>query len=354
MRPLSGLLKTYTAIGVALAATLAAYWADSAQSNRSQQETALRWARQISSQAEGMAFAARMKNESDPIAWAVQYLAQGMEPRIMRISKLTQAPGQGKETYELDPKTFVFSYSRVFLPETGQGVSIYIQMPYLGFLGARSRLAQDAMVILFFALTLGLVLLIQRRPAAAAQADDAALAEFREIALTGIGEAKALLRQQGYQIRDLVREAQNLAVAASKSRDSLKALRDRLHGGINQARSRQRFLKELESSAQIAEVLALNLVLEASRSGAPSAPSAEELHRLIQKMKRASSGMGQALHRLELELEPVAADADQAFHSYDEVFKSTQGMDAHIDKTRETLMGQARQIQEFNQKFATQ
>jgi hypothetical protein len=326
--------------------TAAAYFADARSSANSTQDSALRWARQIASQAEGMVFAARQKGEDDPVAWAVGYLTQGTEPRVMRITRWQGPVGESLEDFTLDAAAGLFVFNKVFSPEDGAGVRIQIQTEPTGFLGTHGTWLGDLYIAVFFALSLGSLLALFGAPQ---------VVEFEDVRpqiRAWLKDAKGVLIQLGVHIREMVREAQNLAVAAQASRGSLEQLRERIHGGIREVRDARTSLNEAEHATLIAEVLALNLMIAAEKSGDDSTrglgETAEELHRSIQKVRKLHFKSDAFMGKVELGLEPMATDADLAYHAYDGVFGSAEKMQAHIKKTTETLLGQAKMIQNLN------
>jgi hypothetical protein len=171
-----------------------------------------------------------------------------------------------------------------------------------------------------------------------------------------IRETKSLLTQMGVHIREMVRQANLLTQNAAQSRAQLGALRERIHAGLREMREARRAMRDGDQALIQAEVLALNLVIEAARVGGERgeavAEMAERLQRLIQKASRVQSRNSAVLARLEAQTEPMATDADLAWHASEPVFQASQAMDEHIRKTTETLIGQAKLVQEVNKKLA--
>lgn len=347
--------ERYTRLAIdlilALSITVSAFWLDRAGTEKAEEQRALSLARQIGLQAESMMLTARAQGERDPLRWAVGFLTQSNnEDRVLRVSRFQSESNEAIEHYGLNRDQGVFEFYRVLDTDEGQGIRIWISQPWIGFLGSRGRWASDFAIVMFFALTFGAIFLVPRLKKGSISP------QFQAVVLSWVKEAKAILTQLGIHIREMIREAQNLAIAAAKSRDSLSELRDKIHLQIQEVRQNQNSFVEVTKTATQAEAIALNLLIEASRSsqGSGMAASAEQLHKLIQLIRKASQRNDVWVRNWQLQLEPWSTDADIAFHAYDDVFRATQGMDGHIRKTTETILSQAKVIQTLNQDLASQ
>lgn len=338
----------------AVTITTGAWSVDRARQHRADRDQALRLARQIASQAEGLILPARMEGRKDPLGWAAGILNQGSEPRAAQVSKIKAAAGEPQESVSFDPARGELEYRRTLVSEDRSGLSIRVAVPYAGFLGARSRAANDALLAcLVAAIALVGGLLWDRRRAAEVSTAQSNL-PARPVDLVGpavqavTGEIRLMLTRLSVNIREMVREAQNLAVSAGRSRESVSALRDGIHAEIEHMREGREAIQELEQIALLAETAALNLVIEAGRlglDGKQASVLSEELHRLVQRIRKLGGQADTRVSDLEKKLEPWSTDADLAFHAYDDVFRATQAMDTHIRNTTETLLGQAKLIQ---------
>ena len=340
-----------TSVAAALAATLGAVALDAQRSGVHQATAGLNWARQIASQVEGLSFKARDTGEADPLGFAVNYLAQGVEPRLIHITRLTNsdASAQNTETYLLDRAVGTFDYSRILTPETGAGVRIQLVLGYNGFLGAKSPLASDGLAAAFFAFCFGISFFLTSRLFGFSDST-----RIRALVTEWVGGAKSHLTRLSVHVREMVRQSQRLAASSGKSRGLVGELRDKIHDGINGLRDGRQFYQDGESIAARAESLALNAAIEANRIGGDArriADMATELHRCIQSL-RAVNRKGQALvQSFERHIEPWATDADIAYHAFDDVKDATEHLSRHIRSTTETLLGQARLIQSLNQEL---
>jgi hypothetical protein len=267
----------------------------------------------------------------------------------MRITRYQTEAGLSTELYGLDAKTGIFDFSKVFTPEDGSGVRIQITTPRVGFLGTRAHWSNDLAVLFTYALLFGALFALSERYLGRARDP-----KLRQRVIEWIGDAKSILGGLGTQIREVIQESQSLTKAGQSSRKSLESLRERVHGGIEGAREGRMIFHELEHSILLSEILVLNLMLSAEKNGAPVVvtATAEELHRTIQRIKSVNTGSARALSDLERKLEPIATDADLAVQSQEELLRVVRKMDGQIRRTTETMVVQARQIQEFNSELS--
>src|SRR4051812_7525064 len=95
--------------------TIACVWMDLRLTGAHQKRIGLVWARQVASQVEALTLKAREARERDPIGWAVNYLAQGAEPRLLRLSKAQESElnSQPVENYAVDRESGSFEYFKL-------------------------------------------------------------------------------------------------------------------------------------------------------------------------------------------------------------------------------------------------
>ncbi len=333
--PMDWRKSLYVPAVIAAVTTLCVYGADRFRARSHQTSYSLQLARQIASQTEALTLSGRQKNVADPLGWAIRHLTQGVEPRVLKIVR-DKVDG---ETYRLSSGDGVFEYRKNIQTEAQSGVRIQIRTDYRGFFGAHSRLASDFLAVLFF-LAVGAISWYAR--------ELASRKKIRPAIEAWIAGAKTALLELGGSIRNLIREAHLITQATAQSRQAVTQVRNRIHGGIKSARSTSTNLSQLQLTALQAEVTALNLVVSAAAMGQGSrhvSGMAEELHEHIKQLKRLSELCEQSIQDFERELEPIATDADIAFHSFEQVFTATGGMDAHISQTSQSLLKQAQQMQ---------
>lgn len=337
----------------ALLVTVGAYALDSQRAGVQQTMAGLQWARQVATQAEGMVLKAREQGERDPIAWAVNYLAQGVEPRVVLVSRVRAQAAEGEsletESYSLDRAIGHFDYTRIFNQEDGAGIRIQLSLGYVGFLGARSELASDFLTVSLLSLLFAIAFF---RTGRYFGFDDTR--HVRALVGQWVSGAKAQLTRHGSHVREMVRQSQRLAVSSGRSRTLVGDLREKIHAGLTELHDSRDFYKEGERIATRAETLALNMAIEANRLGGDArriAVMATELHRSLQAL-HAVNRKGQALvQSLEIKVEPWATDADLAFHAFDDVKHATELLGQHIRSTTESLLDQARLIQGRNREL---
>ncbi|MGK5081994.1 hypothetical protein WDW37_01720 [Bdellovibrionota bacterium FG-1] len=318
---------------------------DSYRLNTAQTAAGLMWARQVMSQLEGLELQYREAGKTDAIATAIQTLAQGVEPRVIRIIRVEvqNDSDPNQENFSFHRKTGNFDYFKLLVPEKGVGVRLTLSLGYTGFLGTRSRLVSDLLVFTSFFLIFGCALLASRRSSANEKR------EHVDTVLSGAAgwakAAKAQLVQLSVQIREMVRHSQRLATSSRKSQTLVGDLRGKIHAGLNTLHQERRTLLDAESAAARAEGLALRMALEANRVGDDAKPLLEimnELHGCLNSMRSAARQNHGLLLKMEKQIEPWSTDADLAFHTFDEVAQATQALQTHIRGTTELLIGQAR------------
>jgi hypothetical protein len=319
------------------------------------EDAALRLARQVATQAEGMAMAAQEKGEADPLRWTANLLSQGNEPRVLKVRKVAFEPmgaalKPGSESVRTDREQLQLEYSRVVRSEDTTGFKIQVRVDPVGFLGTPTRLQADLALlgafVLFWAFFFTMLRPLSRPP----KGDD----ETALQALAFTADFKQLLVALGAHVREMVRETQNQVMASSRSRGYVQSLRDRVHAHVKGVHDLRNQSRDLIKEGQKAETVALNLVIEASKmgdKGKPLGKMAEELHRYVQSLrKQGEQGENVALN-LELELEPIATDADQAFHSFEDLPRSAQSLDQSIRKSTESLIAQAKLVASAKARF---
>ena len=324
--------------------TVAVSYVDQSRGTSHASGKGLALARQIVSQAEGLTLTAQEKNEKDPVGWAVGYLAQGSEPRTVYISKVRMQGSQSSELFNYQAGDGTFDYQKLILPESNVGIRIKVGTGFLGFMGTTSRLTSDLGRLAFFLMVCGFSFMAVPRSKGAPELDEDTL---KQAIQDWVAQAKNLLIQSGVHVREVVREAHNLVMAAATSRDLTQALREKIHLGLTQLNETKRAMRELDKAASDAEVVSLNLVIGTTRlgeQGTELSKMAQALHREVQRMRKLEQQSESAVKKLEAELEPWATDADMAYHSYDGVFGTTGKMDGHISKTTESLWNQAKWV----------
>jgi hypothetical protein len=306
---------------------------------------ALAFARQVSAQVEGFALDAREHGEKDSVGWAARLMNQGVEPRVVQVSK-TVGELQSGEAFRPDFAQGILEYGKALNPEEGIGLRVLVRMPRVGFLGTRSVFTGDLaaaatlvalFTILFFASDRALGL--------------GGSGSVRRLAGRWSARARSALTRLGANVREMVRQANLLTGAASRSRMAVEALRGRIHGNLTKMHDARKSLRDCAGLIEKGERDALSAVLEANRlgeAGKPLVGALEELHALLRALSAARIESEGTVLELEKSLEPWATDADVAYHSYDPVFDAAREMGVHIRRTTESVIEQNRLLLELD------
>lgn len=177
--------KRLTCVLASVVFTTAVYFFDRAQNQNHDADEALRWAKQVASQVEGMSFLARAEGDGkggkikDPLGHSIDILTQGQMPRAMRLSKIPvedqnqpelfaieENLSTGRSEWAASPR--VLKFRKLILAEEGLGVLVQIPLPFRGFLGARVRWHQDVFlfgltVLIYFSVVTGFTFLTNRK-----------------------------------------------------------------------------------------------------------------------------------------------------------------------------------------------
>lgn len=352
-----------TSLVLAFTVTVTVFYLDQGRFRASRSKEARRIAKQIVSEASGLAVNAKIHGEKDPLGWAANILSQGEEPRVLEVSKIKiDGNTEIDEITVANWKNSIYEYSKITQPENAEGVKVKIKLSYPGFLGTSSSLANDSSVALFFLCFFSIFyiygkVVLKGKPDGAQNTQDAAKSQElsnesnqesnreskatlqdvlasvgvapdvapnlspnlsgemdddaeRDRKFTGFVERTyANVQQQSVAIRDILREANRLAASAGKSRVALIPVRDQIHTAIRNIRD-MRKKASLVASAENAEA-------------------------------------DRVLRQMEMSLEPLATDADIAFHSYQEVLEASKEMSQQVTKAKDVLVNQARLMEDL-------
>jgi hypothetical protein len=342
-------------LSAAIVATISSL--DSLRQKRNQTHFALRWARQMTAQAESLSLTAAEKGEVDPLAWAARLLTQGTDSRILFVSKLhtddfdpsSSAP---VEVYELDPSTGIFDYSKIIYPQDGMGIKIRLYTARAGFFGARTLLGQDLTFLALFTFIFGFLKLSLDATAWRKQGQQASSAPsqrsapppppemnpLKPVVQEWISQSKNALMELGIHIRELTRSAQKITSSAVDSKQHVEALRERLHANLTDLHSCRRDTDEIGDLAAEADHLFSSMDAKAQA--------------LIRKLLDVSVKNAESATQLEIQLESVVIDCDQAFHALKEVSGSAQVMSSEIKHTTQGILSQSKLMAELKKKSA--
>ena len=357
------------------------------------EENALRLSRQVATQAEGLMLSSRMKGEKDPLAWTILQLSQGVEPRVIRISRTDpEELGSRSENWSLsDDHTRLMYIKKIGSDEKSGAVLIEVDAPAPGFLGAFSKPASDLLVVVFFSVHLLIGYLAWRArqalhasepvveirevekevirevirevpvevpaalpvvaaleaPATAVGISPSALESWSQQATTG-------LRELGQAVKSVLRVTRDISLSSAGARESVVALNHRLHDSLRDIELDRREARALVSASIKAEALAMNVVLAALRisQGNPVSDPVEARERLrrdaevlvsaIQTMREKAEGRERLALALRERIEPCTVDSDLALRSFDPMAGLLSELEAPSKASGEKLIEQAR------------
>jgi len=328
--------------------TACAYFIDIHYSRRGDEAEYLSIARQMASQAEGMAYAARLNQELDPIGWAVRLMSQGDERRLIRIAKIHAMPEQGMEKSGFAAGN-VFEYTKILAPEDGSGVKVKIVTRQSGFLGARSAFSADALLALVFLISFAVAFALYRKyiqmhPAGMSEED--IIERLAGARLIGPEQnAPQPLLQTPPDLQHLVPElvalgrsvsamigaSRDLARSALASRECQLEISANIEGAAPAARQAAEALALAARVAAEARTRALNIMIESSRMGEEGVALRENagtLRSAAQKIQDLMASAGQALSGADANLGGAHQAADRLAVLFEEVSAALGGINA--------------------------
>lgn len=356
--------RNLMAFFVAATVTAGSYLIDGQRAEVLESRTALRWARQITSQIESVSLTARTRGEEDPLGWAVDYLTQGVEPRMVRIARLSSEFVDGikdGESWRLDRVAGTFGYTRVLDPTTATAIRVDLDLGYSGFAGSKLRLTNDlalaglfATIFALFNLQLALraakrlirelqdklaqALAAQSEPILAPATPAEPMISAAEVT-SWISQSKAATAAIARSVRDLLKQAQAVVSAAKSSEAAASQIREKIHSGLSDLHGSRLALRQATVWMGQLEKLA-------------QAPSTDENRRKLQialkRVREVCQRNEKMLQELELRIEPLATDADVALEQNRNVLSATKGMGEKIEGAKKSLLAQSRLQQRFN------
>ena len=337
---------------ISAASVAGVYAVDSKRQQANQTALSLRWARQMVTQSESLALSADARGERDPLAWAARLLSQGTDSRIV-FASATQVPlpVAELESHILDPQTGIFDYTKIFDPNAGTGIRIRLYTTRTGIFGAKTVLQHDFTVTVLFLLIYGLLFFwVARRDSVVAVTQDSGstpqtppvppeLLLLKPLISNWIAEAGRSLTELGIHIREMVRAATKLASASRESRDLVFSLRLKLNTQLESLHAGSRRSDELTILAEQVEALL-------SRKPALDPTTQNLLKRLLASALRYATVVSET----EVQLEPIASDADMALESLESTISATRAISMEIQATTQGIVEQSRKMGELRKK----
>jgi hypothetical protein len=347
------------ALVLSLAVAMSAYFFDRTLAEQRSREELRLLTRQLANQVESLASTQKDRSPTDGLRFAVSKLNQAPEPRVLTLSLWETKAGARTEEFEIKGKQAVFSY--VVFPTEGIGIRLTYERGFRGFFGMRSRLASD-LTFLGFAGLVALALVFALKPGATkftSTASESSGSESQnsvgpeptlhslEVAAPGpdykgrLEQGRARLIELGGGVRGVVRNAHLMAVRSGKIRIGLQGIQSSIATEMERIHDAQvRTRKQIEKPFSEAEVLALNLVLEAGRLGAKGAglaAAADQLHKQFSRLRKISEQGADELAKIEQALEPIAAATARTVEVVSEVVKASHELGTPLKKTTESL-----------------
>jgi len=320
-------------------------------------------ARQIASAAEGLVLAAQQKNISEPAQWAITYLAQGVEPRMIQISKLGGSPLESLETSQ-DGQV---DYQKPFIltgKDAGTGIRVSVRVPASGFLGTTSRLGADFATLLLagtLTLLMGFFFSIRSQAHALRVLTDEKLgllelqseqALRRDRVASILPEMREVMLATGRQLRDIFSRFEEVGRSTTHAQSNVQRARQSHHHAIQQVRKVMRAIDDLSGHCLHAEASTLNVMVQSSRQDARSSMlSARLAQQQMSEIRRKQDQIQAILHELERRLEPTAMDLDLSFHSLEETQEELRQVPEQMQEAGNRMMSQGRAFQTFDQEF---
>lgn len=307
--------------------------------------------------------------QEDALKWVADRLSQvsqeAAKNRKIRVSTFQKDVASESISIQVDRRAGYFELERIVIPEEGAGIRFQVDLPPEGYLGIQSKLGEDFAILLtaglfcfvsfFFISRKRFKALEPVMPAQNSPKEQVSLNAPAPVSGAWLDQAKALLSEAGKSIREIIKAAHDLTVAAATTREWIEKSRSRLHVQIDSLGTCKDRINEVVANTTQAEAYSLNLVIEANRMGERGAQigaQAQKLHEVSQNIRRRTEEMQAIVNQVERTLEPMVMDADQAANSFESVFEVARRLDDPIKKTGETLLSQAKWIQEARKSAA--
>ena len=339
---------------------------------------ASRLAQQVLVQAGSLVLLGKRDGESDPQAFAARLLsqAQGNDPRIVHVVPIFEK--EGVRTWGLDeyPDLGRWIVRKQTDPEQKSGFEVEVSFgPEFSF-GWQSKLGSDATwvcvgVLIFFSFlsiwnsifgritAIGVSSAISDEPVesenqpATSRQDRSSPDVLWTQQKSSERHSAAILVLEGMEIlkgfsgaaRDLIRDAHRIATSIVGTRPLVTQLRDGLHQEMSRLTQAREKMKQTRAATEANEAVLLNLLLEASQmgeKGARLAKMAQSFHAGIRELRESTRQAETALVEFEKMVEPRLVDADQIYHSIEELFESASSMDSAIEGTKTGIVSQSR------------
>lgn len=286
--------------------------------------------RQLCSQLETFALHLKNRGESEPLEKAAQLLGRGLEPRFFRLNLVDLGKfGSIRDSFEYDRTTGWLTYIKMVAPEIELGVEIKLLVGNIGFLGSRSQLTSDLMIILVFLATNFLIFSLGMWFLGGVQ-----LRGLKYCILEWIGQAREVVQGIAYHVKTLTLESSKLVEKLQMVQSEFFSLREKIHLGIEKAHqgrlSYQDYSKQFDNKiSKLGEVLQeIKSELKIQTSHAKHEKwdvFVDQMELGVSTLKTHLEYCARIVSDCEKEFEPAVVEADFLFHQmqdYQEVSKS--------------------------------
>lgn len=341
--------------------------AGSMHSSAGSRQYAAQIARQIASAADGLVLAAQQKNIPEPAQWAVGYLAQGVEPRLIQITKLTGVPA---ESLDLEQPGLVELKKPFALVGTdaGSGIRIAVTLPASGFLGTTTDLGADLATLAIF-MAAFLVLGLGFSALAAKIAGESLRLSIRSMSqsvddvrkksderherlVLVLPQLREVMLAMARQLREIFGRFEVIARTTTHAHENIQRARKSHHQAIHQVRKALRSVNDLSGHCVHAEASTLNVMVQAAgQDPRQTILSARLAQQQMAEIRRKQDELQKLLHELERRLEPVAMDLDLSFHSLEETREELNQVPGDLQSAGERMAAQGRAFQSLDQEF---
>ncbi len=334
---------------LAVSATGWVYWLDSQRAIERDSQVALQLARQVATQATGLAFEFKTQGKKDAFTKAVELVNQGQDPRAVKIFPLRKLASQESEIYSYQSRTGTFEYMKTLSPEEGKGIRILVEMGARKFMGAVSSFQNDGGIFFVFNIFLFLsffsfsYFILSKKN----QSKNQVIQKW-------IIEIRSLVARLGVHIREILKGVEDLMRSVIESKKITVELHDKIHRGLSEIHGAGKKLKEAELECDRARHSLVELWSEVKNLEGHYPEVYEKIKNLaknIEKMKKLTRESANGCYALEVQVEPWAQEADFALQAFDRLTQATDGVSIHLKNTTSTLLGQAKQIQKMNSEF---
>lgn len=326
-------------------------WLDTYRAAKRDSFVALGLARQMASQASGLAFSFKSKGEKDPFGKAIDLVNQGQNPRTVKVFPLRKLATQESETYSFQPQTGVLEYAKTLSPMEGKGIRVLVEMGERKFLGATTSFQNDSGITITFLTIFSLAML----GTGFFRNKKERVTRNKQIQ-KWIIETRSLLVRLGIHVRDILKNAEELMNTSAGTRQSVTQLHSKIHTELSQVHTSARDLREMDQVCDEARATLVELWGEVKKMEGRHPEIYEKIKILaksIEKMKKTSREGARGMASVETQIEPWANEMDALVNSYNHLIGLSGNLNTTVKETSTTLLGQMKVVQTMNSDFET-